>query len=202
MKKVLCFIIFALLIMPTSVAFAEASPEAIIEIDQIEMLFDAMINEANNANIELCSDQYIEIPVSIGDLSGVVIIEDKAIEDEFTLSGTDYHDIVDGDRVNTTTLKADKLLGGEMILRVYYTASNEVTHLNATSTSEDFSPPVGYTNDGTSSWVHKNQETIIGGTGSYTMKALGAYPLTIKVKTEISLTSTPGTIQVNYWKEV
>jgi len=202
MKKILSLVLVLVLSfgMVTS-SFADSltktsSPE---EIDEF---IEVMLRQASNTEIKKAG--VTEVFVEHKGLTGKVTIEEEALMDmPSTRSTVIYDNIPDGSRVITTTLKADVLLGGEMILKSYYDMKYNGTYIDATDTDESFSPPLGYTNGGTSSYIaiQAADGSYFKTVGSYTMLAVDIAPLTIKVIHSVTLIGD-GEIRLNYYKEL
>lgn len=171
-----------------------------VTMEEYEKLFSDMINVVGD--IEINKDTTISIPVKSGRLSGTVIIEEKPdIEQQPGVTPFQIFDgIPDGARTITTTFKADTFLGGELVLKSNYTMKNNGMAITVTSTSEALSPPIGYTNGGTTSYIVKSESLYFMTKGSYTM-LLAGLPLTMRVVHEVTWL-TKGTISLSAYKEI
>lgn len=200
-------LIFTLIMGMSASAFANKSRAVLmndISIEEYDELITLMLESASNVAIE--EKTSINIPVKSGRLSGTVTIKEEPLLDNnrgiVPYDSKVYHDIPDGKRVITTTLKADKILGGEMVLKSYYTMKNKGTAITATSTKASFSPPKGYTNGGTSSYITTNTSKRFVTKGSYTMKLGSKIPLTIRVVNDAQLIPTTSShIILSYYRE-
>jgi len=202
-KKLLSLsLTLVLLISMGSTVFADESKPVLpnnVTIEEYDKLISDMLKAAGDITID--RDTTISIPVQSGRLSGTVIIEEKPDLEQITKSGTElFEGIPDGKRVITTTLKADKLLGGEMVLKSHYTMKNKGMEIAVTETSASFSPPRGYTDAGTTSYIVSSDSHYFMTKGSYTMKLGDSIPLTIRVVHEVTWLAE-GTISLSYYKE-
>ncbi|MCR3955591.1 MAG: hypothetical protein NUK57_04785 [Gudongella sp.] len=206
MKKTLSLLLVLLLMMGMStIAFADESKSASINnvsIEEYNELISDMFKAA--ANVKIKGDTTIYIPVQSGKFNGVVIIKDEPVfeqQSQVVRGGSEIFDgIPDGNRRITTTLKADPILGGEMVLKSYYTMKNNGTAIDVTSTNESFSPPLGYTNAGTSSYIAVDRSDYFKTKGSYTMKAADLIPITKRAVHEVELWGA-GVILLTYYAE-
>lgn len=208
MKKIFSvLLVFTLIMGMSSSTFANKSKAVLtndVSIEEYEELINLMLETASDVAIQEKTN--IDIPVKSGRLSGTVTIKEEPLLDNnrgiVPYASKVYHDIPDGKRVITTTLKADKILGGEMVLKSYYTMKNKGTAITVTSTKASFSPPKGYTNGGTSSYITTNTSKRFVTKGSYTMKLGNSIPLTIRVVNDAQLIpNTSSHILLSYYRE-
>lgn len=204
MKKIISLMIILVMVLGlATTSFADSPNSDNLSPQELEEFYGAMLQAASNTQIEKAGTT--TIPVEYNGLSGTVTIEEKAAPNEEFLVGTEaqqwFVDIPDGDRVITTTLDADAVLGGELLLKSYYTMMNDGTRIDVTDTYANMSPPVGYTDGGTDSYITEDLSDRFSVTGVYTMLALNEVPMTINSYQQARLIGDSA-ISLDYWKNV
>jgi hypothetical protein len=204
MKKIISLIIvLTLLFSMTSFAYSETNDHS----EEIDEIFNQAIITLNNNSDRI---NYLEQGISEFDFTTVsnykcsVEVKIEKIPSVYSRSNDSIvYEVDDGSYINTTTVKFDPLLGGEMVLKFYYAVSEDVTKLTATDTEAHASAPIGYGLETVDSWITDYEGEGIGGkisaTGTYTIKLFGSsyFPITKNLDVNIKIL-IPGE-SINVW---
>lgn len=172
MKKSISIMLIVILVLGmTTISFAKSKESKTLTPEEIIELYDVMLEAASNTVIEKAG--VTTIYVEHNGLTGTVTIEEEAqYPNEFEIMPSSiyyFYNIPDGSRVITTTLNAASGLGGDLILKSYYTMKNNGTAIDVTDTDAILIPPIGYTNGGTSSYIVSDQSKYFKTSGIYTI---------------------------------
>ncbi|WZL81275.1 hypothetical protein QBE53_15980 [Vallitaleaceae bacterium 9-2] len=135
--------------------------------DQRQELNNILSNEAKNINY-LTEGEYSWDIIIDGEKQGSVTIKNEKNIDEILIQPLGNYNVSDGDW--TTTYTFDLAVNGEIVLKSHYTITDPASKITPTGTDDYLTPPIGYSDDGHSSYYTKYSDTQFMSKGTYNIK--------------------------------
>ncbi len=184
-KLITCSLILTFLFIAIIPTHAKNDKKNNLVENQKQEINKILSDEAKNINY-LTEGEYSWDIIIDGKNQGNVTIKNEKNRDESLIQPLGNYNVTDGDW--TTTYTFDLEVNGEIVLKSYYTISDSASKMNPTGTDDYLTPPIGYSDDGHSSYHTKYSDTQFMSKGSYTIKLFNInLPLTYTIQSNFLL---------------
>jgi hypothetical protein len=152
--------------------------------NQIHEINEILSNEASNINY-LIEGEYTYDIITDSKYIGSVSIKVEKLDDKLVSTRGNYT-LGDGNYVTTYTFNL--AINGSCVLKSYYTSSGGVTVITPTNTADYLTPPIGWTDNGHSSYYTSYSSTMFASYGTYNIQMFKyLIPLTYTIQSNFLL---------------